>query len=197
MLQESQEHHDLLQSNFLDSYQNLTIKTMVILEWLALRCPSASYAMKIDSDMFLNVHNLVKMLLKAPRRGYMTGMVERGAPVLRDPNSKWFLPQEVFPELYYPDYALGLGYVFSLDLPKKIITASRHVKAIYIEDVYLGVCMKYLGIKLTDPPRGSLFKGVLPYIWTSCYWSTVITTILDSPQQLLNAWITYQTSTCT
>ncbi|CAL8270559.1 unnamed protein product [Gadus morhua 'NCC'] len=55
---ENLQYHDLIQSDFTDSYNNLTIKTMVIMDWLATRCPKVSYAMKIDSDMFLNVENL-------------------------------------------------------------------------------------------------------------------------------------------
>uniref|UniRef100_UPI003AB07944 beta-1,3-galactosyltransferase 1-like n=1 Tax=Centroberyx gerrardi TaxID=166262 RepID=UPI003AB07944 len=193
VLQESREHHDLLQSDFLDTYQNLTIKTMVMLEWVASRCPGVPYGMKIDSDMFLNVRNLVQMLQKAPQHTYITGMVARGAPVVRDPNSKWFLPEEVFPDSHYPPYALGLGYVFTLDLAKKFIEASKHVKAVYIEDVYLGLCLRYMGINPTDPPNGGLFKASMPYIWSSCYWTRVITTILNSPQQLLDVWQSYQT----
>ena len=58
---ENRLYHDLIQSDFIDSYHNLTIKTMVMMEWLDAHCPAASYAMKIDSDMFLNVRNLVNM----------------------------------------------------------------------------------------------------------------------------------------
>ncbi|XP_073342559.1 beta-1,3-galactosyltransferase 1-like [Pagrus major] len=160
--QESQRHHDILQSNFLDSYNNLTIKTMVMFEWLDSHCPNTSYAMKIDSDMFLNVRNLVDMLSTARQNLYMTGLVARGAAVLRDHNSKWFLPVSAFSESTYPPYAMGLGYVFSLDLAKKILEASKHVKAIYIEDVYVGLCMRHLGIAPTDPPHGAtLFTNPL------------------------------------
>uniref|UniRef100_A0A4W5M193 Hexosyltransferase n=1 Tax=Hucho hucho TaxID=62062 RepID=A0A4W5M193_9TELE len=188
VLQESKEHQDLLQSNFLDSYKNLTIKTMVMMEWLSSRCPNASYAMKIDSDMFLNVHNLVYMLLlHAPKQNYMTGMVAIGAAVLRDPSSKWYLPKEVFPEPAYPPYALGLGYVFTLDLPRKLVEASRHVKAVYIEDVYLGLCIRHLGIQPINPPSWSLFQGYAG-AQDRCHYMAVITTILDTPQELLDVW---------
>ncbi|XP_069568282.1 beta-1,3-galactosyltransferase 2-like isoform X1 [Brachyistius frenatus] len=193
VLHESERHHDILQSDFLDSYNNLTIKTMVMFEWLSSHCPNTCYAMKIDSDMFLNVHNLVDMLLKAPRRHYMTGMVARSGAVLRDPNSKWFLPVSAFSESQYPPYALGLGYVFSLDLPKRILEASAHVKAVYIEDVYVGMCMNHLGIDLTDPPHGDLFMGTLPFFKGNCYWTSVITTILTNSKQLWDIWETYQT----
>ncbi|XP_075999537.1 beta-1,3-galactosyltransferase 1-like isoform X2 [Genypterus blacodes] len=193
VLQESQEHHDLLQSDFVDSYMNLTIKTMVMFEWLTSRCSNAGFAMKIDSDMFLNVHQLMELLLKAPNQLYITGLVVRGAFALRDPNSKWFMPVEVFPDVQYPPYLLGMGYVFSLDLPKKIIEVSAHVKAVYIEDVYVGLCLRYSGIQPTDPPSGYLFKAALPHYLSNCYWTSVITTILDSPKQLLYSWETYQT----
>ncbi|KAM9357234.1 beta-1,3-galactosyltransferase 2-like [Symphorus nematophorus] len=193
VLQESQSHHDILQSNFLDSYNNLTIKTMVMFEWLNSHCPNTTYAMKIDSDMFLNVHNLVDMLLKTPRHLYMTGLVARYAAVLRDHNSKWFLPVSAFPEPQYPPYALGLGYVFSMDLPKKILEASAHVKAVYIEDVYVGLCMRHLGIALTDPPNSGLFKASIPFFISNCYWTSVITTILQDSKQLSDVWTTYQT----
>ncbi|XP_028315515.1 beta-1,3-galactosyltransferase 2-like isoform X2 [Gouania willdenowi] len=76
LLLESQRHHDILQSNFVDSYKNLTIKTMVMFEWLSTHCSNTSYAMKIDSDIFLNVQKLVDLLLKAPRQHYMTGHVD-------------------------------------------------------------------------------------------------------------------------
>ncbi|XP_030251586.1 beta-1,3-galactosyltransferase 2-like [Sparus aurata] len=193
VLQESQRHHDIVRSNFLDSYNNLTIKTMVIFEWLDSHCPNTSYAMKIDSDMFLNVHKLVDMLSTARQNLYMTGLVARHAAVLRDYNSKWFLPVSAFSESTYPPYALGLGYVFSLDLAKKILEASKHVKAIYIEDVYVGLCMRYLGIAHTDPPHGGLFRATIPGSTTNCYWTSVVTTILHSSNQLSEVWKTYQT----
>ncbi|XP_072252323.1 beta-1,3-galactosyltransferase 1-like [Leuresthes tenuis] len=193
VLQESQRHHDILQSNFLDSYKNLTIKTMVMLEWLSAQCSIATFAMKVDSDIFLNVHNLVDMLLKAPHYLYMTGLIVRDAEVLRDHDSKWFMPVTVFPESTYPPYAMGLGYVFSLDLPARILEASTHVKAVYIEDVYVGLCLRHLGIVLTDPPRDGLFVTGVPFIISNCYWTSVITTILENSEQLLKVWETYQT----
>ncbi|XP_028434386.1 beta-1,3-galactosyltransferase 1 [Perca flavescens] len=189
LLQESAEHRDLIQSDFLDCYKNLTIKTMVMLEWLDAHCSAAGvpYAMKIDSDMFLNVPNLVSMLLKAPTTNYMTGLVARGAAVLRDPNSKWFIPVELFPQPQYPRYALGLGYVLSIDLPKKLIQASRHVTALYIEDVYLGLCMQHLGIPPTDPPNWGYFQ-VNPVGYNRCSYSRLIATTTNKDADRVSEW---------
>ncbi|XP_055072241.2 beta-1,3-galactosyltransferase 2 [Misgurnus anguillicaudatus] len=187
LLEESQKYHDLLQSDFLDSYHNLTIKTMVMLEWLTLYCRNASYAMKVDSDIFLNVNNLVKLLLSAPKENYMTGLVTRGGVVARNPSSKWYLPKKVFNPVIYPTYALGLGYVLSLDLPEKLVEAAKHVKAVYIEDVYLGMCMKHLGISLTFPPTGGLFN-INPVKYNRCRYSKLIATTTKSLRDQVEFW---------
>ncbi|XP_056134950.1 beta-1,3-galactosyltransferase 1-like [Lampris incognitus] len=185
--QESEEKRDLLQADFLDCYKNLTIKTMVMLEWLDAHCSTASYAMKIDSDMFLNLQNLVKMLLNAPKENYMTGLVAQGASVLRQPTSKWFLPADLFPESQYPPYALGLGYILSLDLTTKLVEASRHVKALYIEDVYLGLCMRYLHILPTNPKDWNWFH-VFPLAYSRCAYSKIIATTTASETDRVSIW---------
>ncbi|XP_027871007.1 beta-1,3-galactosyltransferase 1 [Xiphophorus couchianus] len=186
LLQESKEHQDLIQGDFVDCYKNLTIKTMVMLEWLNSYCSSAAYAMKIDSDMFLNVPNLVNLLLKAPRTNYMTGLVAHGGRVSRDPKSKFYVPVDLISEDVYPFYALGLGYILSLDLTKKLIEASRHIKPLYIEDVYLGLCMRHLGIRPTDPPNWILFR-VIPIKYSRCEYSKIIaTTTLENMDRV---WI--------
>ncbi|XP_040896443.1 beta-1,3-galactosyltransferase 2-like [Toxotes jaculatrix] len=189
--QESTEHQDLIQSDFLDCYKNLTIKTMVMLEWLDSYCSNASYAMKIDSDMFLNVPNLVNMLANAPKTNYMTGLVARGAAVLRDQTSKWYLPVEIYANSQYPRYALGLGYILSLDLPKKLVGASRHVKAVYIEDVYLGLCMEHLGISPTDPPGWGYFN-VIPAQYSRCTFSRIIATTTNEQFDRMWAWTDFK-----
>ncbi|XP_038557820.1 beta-1,3-galactosyltransferase 2-like [Micropterus salmoides] len=187
LLQESTEHQDLIQGNFLDCYKNLTIKTMMMLEWLDAHCSSASYAMKIDSDMFLNVAKLINMLLDAPKTNYMSGHVAREAEVRRDTFSKWYVPEEIYPGSVYPNYVLGLGYVLSLDLPKKLVEASRHVKALYIEDVYLGLCMQHLGIPPTDPPDSGYFNYD-PVQYSRCAYSRLIATTTYEDTDLLWIW---------
>uniref|UniRef100_A0A8C7ISR9 Hexosyltransferase n=1 Tax=Oncorhynchus kisutch TaxID=8019 RepID=A0A8C7ISR9_ONCKI len=191
--QESRTHHDLLQSDFKDTYHNLTIKTMVILEWLVSQCPEASYAMKIDSDVFLNVQNLVSMLVSpdTPKQNYMTGLVWWHSPVLRNPNNKFFLPYEVMAESEYPPYPLGFGYIMSMDLPKKIMGVTPQIKPIYIEDAYLGMCLKRLGISPTNPPSKSLFDVNPIYSYGRCKLSTVVAVTTTNVSQLLRYWQDY------
>ena len=187
---ESERHRDILQSDFIDSYLNLTIKTMVIMDWLASYCPGASYAMKIDSDMFLNMENLMKLLLmpQTPKQNYITGKVLWNIPVIRNPQSKWYVPETLYPESTYPTYLLGMGYLFSNDLPEKLVQVSKDIKPFNIEDAYIGMCLKHLGIDPSTPPDPSQFKSYASGPFKRCDYVKVITTILGNANQLLQYW---------
>ncbi|XP_008293146.1 beta-1,3-galactosyltransferase 2-like isoform X2 [Stegastes partitus] len=187
--QENLQYHDLIQSDFVDSYLNLTIKTMVIMDWLATHCRTAAYAMKVDSDMFLNIDNLVIMLQKPgiPKRNYLTGLLMVNRPVIRTKSSKWYVPEEMYPDPQYPTYTLGMGYVFSNDLPEKYVEVSKSIKPFNIEDAYIGMCMKNLGLTPSSPPDPSQFQSYNSK-YNRCQFSKVITYILSSAPQLVNYW---------
>ncbi|XP_043079716.1 beta-1,3-galactosyltransferase 2 [Puntigrus tetrazona] len=187
--EESRQHRDLLQSDFVDSYFNLTIKTMVIMDWLATRCPQATYAMKVDSDTFINLENLMSLLLSpnTPRENYITGYLMWDQNVIRNNKSKYYVSVELYPEPKYPTYVLGAGYVFSNDLPQKIVEASKDMKPFNIEDAYVGTCLKRLGIKPSRSPDPSKFRMYMKDSKTHDL-SKVITTIARSPKQIIEFW---------
>ncbi|XP_034443643.1 beta-1,3-galactosyltransferase 5-like isoform X2 [Hippoglossus hippoglossus] len=190
--QENDLHRDLIQSDFQDSYRNLTIKTMVMLEWLAAHCTNASYVMKIDSDMLVHVPNLVKLLVDpgTAKQNYMTGLVWWHSPVLRNPFNKFYLPRDVIAEPEFPPYPLGMAYVMSLDLPWKILQVSPRIKPLFIEDAYLGMCLKHLGISPTDPPENTMFIVDPVHPLSSCSLSKVIAMTTTSIAQMKSYWET-------
>ncbi|XP_068455684.1 beta-1,3-galactosyltransferase 2-like [Clinocottus analis] len=187
--QEDLRHRDLIQSDFMDTYLNLTIKTLVIMDWLATRCTSAAYAMKVDSDMFLNVDNLVAMLQEpgVPQASYLTGWLMWNRPPVRSKDSKWYVSEEMYPDARYPTYTLGMGYVFSNDLPARFVEVSKSIKPFNIEDAYIGVCMKKLGLAPAAPPNPSQFR-TYNQRYDRCEYSKIITCILNTAEQLVKYW---------
>ncbi|XP_073701040.1 beta-1,3-galactosyltransferase 2-like [Garra rufa] len=186
---ESQQYKDLIQVNFLDSYRNLTIKTMMMMEWLSMNCQQASFAIKVDVDVLLNMNNLINMLvsLNPVPTNYMTGLVWYASPVMRNPFNKFFVPYDVYPKETFPPYPLGMCYIISLDLPQKFIEESRHIKPIYIEDAYLGMCLERLGIVPTKPPNMDQFV-VTQTQYNRCYYSKLIAILTDSTNQMSSFW---------
>lgn len=51
---------DIIRQDFLDTYNNLTLKTIMAFRWVTEFCPNARYIMKTDMDAFTNTVNLVK-----------------------------------------------------------------------------------------------------------------------------------------
>lgn len=56
--QENRNHSDIIQLNMMDSYENLTLKTVSILDWVVDYCPRVQFVLKVDDDVYVNVRNL-------------------------------------------------------------------------------------------------------------------------------------------
>ncbi|XP_038560220.1 beta-1,3-galactosyltransferase 2-like [Micropterus salmoides] len=189
--EESRKHADIIQMNFQDSYQNLTIKTMVMMNWLATHCPNASYAMKVDADIFVNVFYLIRRLRSSPRQGFITGSVISDGRPRRDSNSKWHVSEELYPEDSFPPYVSGAGYVFSADLAARISWASRFIRMIPLEDVYVGLCLRVLGVRPVYSRSLLTFRnlfeiGKLEY--DRCIFAKLVIVNGFKPPQLLEIW---------
>ncbi|XP_040271767.1 beta-1,3-galactosyltransferase 2-like [Bufo bufo] len=159
--EESTIYEDIVQQDFLDIYQNLTLKTLMGMEWVNDFCPNASYVMKVDNDVFLNVNYLVHQLLHPdlpPRTNYLTGLIVRYTGPIRDKESQWYISEEVYPGDTYPPYPSGPGYVFSGDMAQKIYKVAQEIIFFGIEDVFIGVCLYKLNILPTNTPR-NMFNG--------------------------------------
>ena len=57
---ENLQYQDIIQVNFIDSYNNLTLKTLSILHWTKKNCKNVQWIIKSDSDVFINVFLMPK-----------------------------------------------------------------------------------------------------------------------------------------
>ncbi|XP_026787148.1 beta-1,3-galactosyltransferase 2 [Pangasianodon hypophthalmus] len=194
---ESMAYRDIVQMDFLDTYHNLTIKTMMIMNWLASYCRSAQYAMKIDADIFLNLPYLVDYLQNKAKHNYITGSVITDGRPRRNPNSKWYLSEELYSENLFPPYLSGAGYVFSVDLAKKISMASKFVRPIPMEDVYVGMCLHFLNIRpefaWTLLPYKNLFE-IRHLDYDRCTFAKRVIVTGFTSTKLMSMWTDFQSA---
>ncbi|XP_010744059.1 beta-1,3-galactosyltransferase 2 [Larimichthys crocea] len=189
--EESVKHADIIQVNFQDSYQNLTIKTMMMMNWLATHCPNTAYAMKVDADIFVNVFYVIRRLRGSPRQGFITGSVIRDGTPRRDSNSKWHVSEELYPEDSFPWYVSGAGYVFSADLAARISWASRFVRMIPLEDVYVGLCLRVLGVRPAYSLSLLTFRNLFELRkldYDRCTFAKLVIVNQFKPSELLRVW---------
>ena len=105
---ESNKYGDIIQESFVDTYQNLTIKSLMLLKWFKQNCHQTQYVMKTDDDMYINLPKL-NDLVKANQDPYLlVGNLRRNVAPIRRSQSKWHVPYHMFPERHYPNYLVGI-----------------------------------------------------------------------------------------
>ncbi|XP_035674170.1 beta-1,3-galactosyltransferase 1-like [Branchiostoma floridae] len=150
---ENKIQQDIIQEDFVDSYRNLTLKTVMCLKWASEFCPKARFVMKADDDTFVNIYSLLnylKNLHTLRREKLLMGHVFYDAKPIRDrkgKDKKWYLSHKDYPRETFPNYTCGFAYVMSKDIIRPLFQASLTVKYIFLEDVYIGLCLEKLGIE--------------------------------------------------
>ncbi|XP_063201409.1 beta-1,3-galactosyltransferase 5 isoform X2 [Chroicocephalus ridibundus] len=148
---ESQKYKDIIQKNFTDTYYNLTLKTMMGMEWIHRFCYQSSFVMKTDTDVFVNVFYLTELLLRKKRTTrFFTGFLKLHEYPIRERESKWYVSREEYPGKTYPPFCSGTGYVLSTDVASQIYNVSESVSFIKLEDVFIGLCLAKLKIRLEE-----------------------------------------------
>lgn len=176
--QEDQVYGDLIQQDFLDTFHNLTTKLILQFQWAHKYCRQAHFLMSADDDIFIHMPNLVKYLQQlqgrpAGAKDVWVGHVHRGAPPVRRKDNKYHVPVDLYPWPSYPDYTAGAGYVVSGDVAAKIYSATLLLNSsMYIDDVYMGMCAKAMGI---SPEEHVFFSGEGKALYHPCIYSHMIT----------------------
>ena len=89
--EESLHYSDIIQEGFVDSYNNLTLKSVMMLKWVLSNCRSVRYIMKTDDDMFVNINNLVRLLKGRNMSNLLVGALICGARPIADTQNKWWV----------------------------------------------------------------------------------------------------------
>ncbi|XP_023241869.1 beta-1,3-galactosyltransferase 1-like [Centruroides sculpturatus] len=149
LLEESKRHNDIIQEDFIDSYNNLTLKSVMLLKWVKNYCPNVRYILKTDDDMYINVQNLIASLKRLGTRSrILFGVLFRKAKPDRNPNSKWYVPKAQFSGTVFPDYLSGTAYAMTRDSVDPLFNSSLETSFMVMEDVYItGLCAQSAGVK--------------------------------------------------
>lgn len=138
---EARTYGDIQMMPFVDYYSLITWKTLGICIFGA-EIASAKYIMKTDDDAFVRVDEVLASLKRInAESGLLYGLVNSDSQPHRNPDSKWFISMEEWPEDNYPTWAHGPGYVVSSDIAKTISKKYKEgsLKMFRLEDVAMGI----------------------------------------------------------
>lgn len=193
ILRESLQFADIVQEDFVDTYKNLSLKTMMLLKWAHTFCPGARFVMKSDDDMFINVPNLLNYIrsLRSDKR-QLFGRLVKGARPLRSKSSKYYAPVSEYKDAIYPDYLSGTAYVMSADVAPKLFVTSKSTPIFFLEDVYItGICARKTGIVRRNHAGFVYYKRPVK----GCAYYKVISGHNNSPNDLRTIWNDLQNKT--
>ncbi|CAK1593545.1 unnamed protein product [Parnassius mnemosyne] len=151
---EVETYGDIIQEGFVDSYNNLTLKSIMMLKWVTNNCNEIRYILKTDDDMYINVPNLVSNLHKhanafdegvakgnKSKEYLLIGHLICGARPVQDSKSKWYSPRYMYAGRVYPRYLSGTGYVMSAPTTQALYSAALITSYFHLEDIYItGMC---------------------------------------------------------
>ncbi|XP_014469067.1 PREDICTED: beta-1,3-galactosyltransferase 5-like [Dinoponera quadriceps] len=142
-------YNDMIRGRFLDSYSNLTLKTISTLEWVDSYCSKVKYLLKTDDDMFINVPRLLAFVNKHARdRNVIFGRLARKWKPIRNRKSKYYVSQAQFQQSVFPDFTTGPAYLLSSDTVRRLYDAALDHTYLKLEDVFMtGIVAHKLGIK--------------------------------------------------
>ncbi|KAI5631781.1 galactosyltransferase domain-containing protein [Phthorimaea operculella] len=148
---EDEMYGDIVMGNFVDSYSNLTLKTISMLEWTDTYCPRARSVLKTDDDMFINVPKLLQFRNYGSRVNATSTIwgkvLKKGLPK-RTPQSKYYLSRTQYPKKILPDFATGPAYLLTRDAIHPLLSVALSQPYVRLEDVYVtGILANKVGVK--------------------------------------------------
>jgi beta-1,3-galactosyltransferase 1 len=192
VLSEAQKYGDIVVEDFIESYANLTLKSLFMLKWVVNHCTSVPFVLKTDDDMLINIRGLLKELTNnkyKPSKPMIIGRIQRQAMPFRGRSSKWYLPFWLYQEAQLPTFASGTGYIMTQRAVADVYSKSLDVPLLPLEDVFITglVARRNLHIPMVDLPR---FRNDKPLLLHPCLYYPLFTAHKLTPDQLKYLWIT-------
>ena len=142
---EAEQFQDLAVSSVTDIYDHLSLKTLTAFSWHQRFCPGAEFLVKVDDDVFLQIDRLHRLLkgvknnpaMEMTRGKLILGNVASGWKPGRLKGHKYYVPEAVYNETFYPTFVTGPSYAVSKAAVPALLELAMESPYIHLEDVFI------------------------------------------------------------
>ena len=137
VLKESYNKSDIIVKDFVDSFENLTLKMLSALEW-SYKCTNRNFILKTDDDVFVNVPILLKYIktLNKNEKKIYGNLAIQWKPI-RKKDSKYYVSSTQYNRNHYPNFLTGPAYLLNYKCINDLYTTSFQFNYFKLEDVFL------------------------------------------------------------
>lgn len=192
---ENKKHNDILQGTFIDSYYNLTLKTMSMMHWVSKYCSKIRYVLKVDDDMMINMQHVADFSEINPNfHRVIIGKLAKKWKPHHDPKNKWYVPYRVYNGTYFPNFVTGPAYFITGDAAKPLYeTAMNDTSPLFLEDVYMtGIVAEKANVRRYNH---ALMKNVHLKV-DPCTFPRFMTSHKHTPNEIRQLWSLVYTKKC-
>ncbi|KAM4659583.1 LOW QUALITY PROTEIN: UDP-GalNAc:beta-1,3-N-acetylgalactosaminyltransferase 1 [Amazona ochrocephala] len=143
---------DIIRQDFMDTYNNLTLKAIMAFRWVTEFCSNSRFLTETDTDVFIYTANLIKFLLKLNSSDIFTGYPLIDNFAYRSSYQKTYILYDEYPFRLY-----SLYYILDGKLALRIYELMSHIKPIKFEDVYVGFGLNLLTVNISIPEDNQQF----------------------------------------
>ncbi|XGW14323.1 hypothetical protein V3C99_000556 [Haemonchus contortus] len=138
---ELRNHGDILQTDFIDSYRNLTLKTYSYSNYVRHNCTNVRAVLKVDDDLAWNVDQMFNYLSKIDTDGNILYCRSVKYPLVnRDTRERWYVLRKEYPYKYFPEYCLSPVYAATPSTIAALVEATNTIPHLWLDDVWsLGI----------------------------------------------------------
>ncbi|XP_060078841.1 beta-1,3-galactosyltransferase 1-like [Ylistrum balloti] len=154
---ERKQQDDIILCHFKDSFRNMSLKAIALLDFVNNRCTQAKYILKTDDDIFVDMYALIEKIIPQIMKKPKSIVCERkyNHSIVTDRNSKWYIPPDlltVTDKGKLPTFCTGYAVLFTSDLVPLLLNASYETPLVQVDDVYMfGFLLKRVpGVNVID-----------------------------------------------
>lgn len=151
---EATRYKDIIQTDFVDSYHNITLKVLSGIKWALTYCKNAKFIFRTNDDVFIDILVLMPFLEQKyshARRSFIGKMLKK--EIICRGKCKFAVSEKDFSgQMFFPPYLQGSLFIMTADILQDLYKTALMTRYFWIEDVFIsGVVVHAMtGVQLID-----------------------------------------------